>query len=133
MARASRCSGCQGRLGNVRKCGKEALRLAPKFGGDPDYGTAVYLANLTLGMVSMRDGNRKAAARYLVEASKTPATEELAYTMEHLSFKLPAWLLKDGERDAVVEYLERFAQTNIREKKPMLEGARLIRNGKKPS
>jgi len=114
------------------KYARESLRLAPKFRNHPDYGTALYKANMVLGMLAMRDGNRKAAVQYMLEASKAPGSEELAYSMDFFTFKLPGWLLKDGERDSVIEFLERFARVSISQKDYLLESARLIRNGRKP-
>jgi hypothetical protein len=39
-------------------------RLAPKYRNETNYGTAVYKANMTLGLVAMRvDGDKMAAAK----------------------------------------------------------------------
>lgn len=116
------------------KYAQESLRLAPKFINNPDYGTTIYRANVVLGMQAMRIGNRKAAVGYMLNASKAPRTEELAYgkPIQEFTFELPAWLLKDGERESVIEFLERFAQVNVAQKSYLLESAALIRNGKKP-
>jgi len=111
---------------------REVLQLAPKFRANPDYGTAIYKANMTLGMVAMRNGKQKDAVRYMLDASRAPTSEELAYNMQYFTFKLPEVLLKYGERDSVIEFLERFAKVNISQKAYLLESANLIRNGKKP-
>jgi len=111
---------------------RESLQMAPKFRANPDYGTAIFKANMTLGMVAMRNGKQKDAVRYMLDASRAPTSEELAYNMQFFTFKLPEVLLKYGERDSVIEFLERFAKVNISQKTYLLESANLIRNGKKP-
>jgi hypothetical protein len=42
-------------------------------------------------------------------------------------------LLKEGERDAVVEFLEAFAQLTIMERDRLLQDAKAIREGRMPS
>lgn len=116
----------------ARKCAQEALVLAPKFPKDPDYGTAVYDGNMVLGLLAARASNRKAAVEFMVNASKAPPTEELAYSATDFSLKLPEWLYQLGERDSVAEFLERFGQGNVFEKGWLLESAKAIRSGKKP-
>ena len=87
---------------------------------------------MVLGMIAMREGHRRTAVAYLLAASHAPRNEELAYSMGAFTFALPAWLLKDGEKKTVIEFLERFAETDVSEKSYLLESAKLIRNGKKP-
>src|SRR6185295_11827020 len=54
----------------ARKYARDALRVAAAFVRDPNYGNAVYKANMTLGMVAMRvDGDVRAATKYLLAAS----------------------------------------------------------------
>ncbi len=120
----------------ARKYAQQALELAAKFTGDPNYGTAVYQANVTLGMVAMRvDQDKNAAIDYLLAASKAPATDELAYNIQDLAMKLPVALLKYGGldgREAVIEYLERFGKVVHRHDLPLLENAAQLRNGYMP-
>ena len=116
----------------ARKCAQEALLLAAKFRSDPDYGTAVYNANMVLGLLAQRAGNREAAARFMLDASKAPGTEELAYSMNDFSLKLPEWLFQEGERNSVAEFLDQFAQKNVSAKGYLQESAKAIRSGKKP-
>jgi hypothetical protein len=122
----------QGDWDAARQHAQRALRQAAKLPKDPDYGTAIYQANMVLGMLAMRDGDRKAAVEYMLEASGAPPTEELAYAMQKFTFLLPGWLLKDGERESVVQFLERFAKTCVAGRKDLLDSAELIRRGQKP-
>jgi hypothetical protein len=120
----------------ARKYAQNALRLAPRFGGDAGFGTAVYQANMTLGTIAMRvDGDRKAAAKYLLAASRAPPTDELAYSGDYFTLKLPVLLLKYGGpsgRKAVIEYLERFGRTLHRPDMDLLAAARQLRQGYMP-
>jgi hypothetical protein len=116
----------------ARKSAQEALMLAPKFPTDPDAGTAIYNANMVLGLLANRAGNRQSAVEFMLAASRAPTTEELAYSATDFSLKLPELLYQLGERDSVAEFLERFGQGNIFEKGWLLESAKAIRSGKKP-
>jgi beta-lactamase regulating signal transducer with metallopeptidase domain len=119
-----------------RKFAQQALDQAAKRTGDPDYGTTVYKSNMVLGMVAMRvDGNAKAAERYLIDAAKAPATDELTYTAQWFTVKLPVLLLKYGGldgREAVIEYLDRFGKTLRRSDLPLLQNAAELRAGYMP-
>jgi hypothetical protein len=119
-------------LETARKCAQEVLQLAPKFPGDPDSGTALYNADMVLGLLAVRAHNRNAAVQFMMDASNVPVTEELAYFGNDFSFKLPEQLYHDGEGDSVAVFLERFAQGNVSQKGYLLESAKAIRSGKKP-
>jgi BlaR1 peptidase M56 len=114
------------------KHARESLQLATQFPNDRDYGTAIFKANMVLGMVSMRNGKQKEAVHFMLEASRAPASEELKYNHQYFAFKLPEVLLKYGERASVIEFLERLANINISQKPYLLESAELIRRGRKP-
>lgn len=118
----------------ARKYAEDELSLAPKFRNDPDYGTAIFEANIVLGTVALRQGDKKSAVRYMLEASRAPASEELAYsTWPSLTPKLLGYLLKYGERDTVIEFLERYAQINVVQQASLLEAADQIRKGIQPA
>jgi hypothetical protein len=116
----------------ARRAAEEALRLAAKFPNDPDCGTAIYNANMVLGLLALRGRDRKVAIQFMLDASQAPPTEELAYSMSDFSLMLPERLFQDGQRDAVVQFLERFARGNVSSKGYLLESAKAIRSGKKP-
>jgi hypothetical protein len=116
----------------ARKYSQDALALAEKFRDDPDYGTAIYKANMTLSALAMRDGDKKRSVAYLLAAAAAPASPELMYTGGIASHRPLAQLVKYGEVPAVISYLERMAQTNLTEKQYLLESAELLRAGKLP-
>ncbi len=115
-----------------RKYAEEALALAPTFRNDAGYGTAIYRANVALGTHALREGNVKTAVRYMMEAVKAPASEEIAYTGAPLEGRLVTYLLESGERQSVVEFLDRAAQLRARDRERLLEDAAAIREGRMP-
>jgi hypothetical protein len=117
----------------ARRYAQEALRLAPEFTSDTNYGNGFYRANMTLGMVAMRvDGDKKAARKYLLAASTAHTTDNSAAPF---TLKLPVLLLKYGgpnERKAVIEFLERHGKTLHRKDLDLLLAAKQLRQGIMP-
>ncbi len=120
---------------------QEALDLAPKARNHPDYGTAVFDANMVLGMAAIKSGDTKAAAAYLLKAADAPATDALRYpignarpwpTIWQFPNTLAAALLQAGERDAVVAFLEKYARITVSGRGRTLVDIAAIRSGKLP-
>jgi hypothetical protein len=53
----------------AKRYATDALKLAPKFTDDPNFGTAIYTANMTLSALALRDGDRKASVLHLERAA----------------------------------------------------------------
>jgi hypothetical protein len=114
---------------------EDALNLAPRYRNHPQYGTAIYMANMTLGTLALREGDRKTAAVFLRKASRAPASEELAYSegiASHYHWHLAADLLKQGERDAVLDFLDRMAAISVADRFELREAAAEIHRGGTP-
>ncbi|MGH9310846.1 MAG: M56 family metallopeptidase [Vicinamibacterales bacterium] len=112
---------------------EEALALAGVRPDHPDYGTAIYDANLTLGALELRAGHRDGAVRHLQAAAKAPPTEALAVQLwGSLDGRLVTYLLQAGERDSVADFLERAATLRTYDRDRLLEDARKIRAGVMP-
>jgi len=120
---------------------REALELAPKVRNHPDYGTAFFRSNMILGMAALSAGDAKTADAYLLKAADAPATDELRYPMSGerpwpMNWQFPnaltAALLKAGERNAVADFLDRYAKLCVTRHESALEDAALIRSGKTP-
>ncbi len=116
----------------ARKSALDVIRKAPGVDKDADAGTAVYQADMVLGLLAMRDRDRKTALKYLQNAAAAPITEDLAYFDQPITYPLLSVLLKDGERDSVIHFLEQFAKTSSVDRAQLLESAALIRKGQKP-
>jgi hypothetical protein len=120
---------------DAKRYAEDALALAPKYRSHPQYGTAIYLANMTLGTLALREGDRKKAALFLRNASQAPPSEELAYSngiVSSYQWHLAADLLKLGERDVVLDFLDRMAAINVADRFELREAASEIRRGRAP-
>jgi hypothetical protein len=73
--------------------------------GDPEYGNAIYTANLILSQAALEKNDLASAKQYLFEAVATPA----AQTVEQIGLdtSVAQILLQRGERDTVLEYFKR--------------------------
>lgn len=117
---------------HARKFGQEALMIAPNVQTHPNYGAAYFSANMTLGMVTMRNGDKKGAAKYLLAAAQAPPFKEMQSGFHPFAERLSTALLKAGERDAVAEFLDAYARVNIPNQQRWSQAAVLIRAGKTP-
>jgi beta-lactamase regulating signal transducer with metallopeptidase domain len=115
----------------ARQAAEDLLRLGRAI-RDERQGTAIYLANMSLGSMALIDGDRKAAVRYLLAASRAPVSEELAYSRHITGWKLVRRLLEQGERESVIEFLERMAHISIVDHASLRECAAAIRRGDMP-
>jgi hypothetical protein len=68
----------------------------------------------------------------MLEASRAPASPDLTMNRFGLETRLVNYLLKSGERESVVEFLERAARINGSRKEAMLNDAASIHEGRMP-
>lgn len=116
-----------------RKLAKEALALAEKFPQDPDYGTVIYRSKVTLATHALREGDKRQAVRYMLEAVQAPRSQRLATThIFGLDGRLVNYLLKAGERDSVIRFLEQSADLRDVEREWLLKDAATLRRGIMP-
>ena len=124
------------------KYASEALQIASQARSHPDYGTALFNANMAAGMSAAQAGDPKAAAMYLLKAADAPATDALKYPIVnarpwrmnwHFPTILETALLKAGQRDAVLDFLERYSRMSVPDRDRCLEDIALIRQGKLPA
>lgn len=111
---------------------QETLVLAPKFRNDSDYGKAVYHARIALALHSLRDGDRSAAVRRMLEAVNVPSSRGLEAYSFGLDQRLVNYLLKTGERATVAEFLERSADLRPADREQLIRDAAAIRTGRMP-
>ena len=88
----------------AREYARELLALAPLFPDDWNYGNAIHDGHLVLGRLALREGRRDEAKRRLIISGKTPGSPQLDTFGPNL--RLAEDLLKDGERDVVIEYFK---------------------------
>jgi beta-lactamase regulating signal transducer with metallopeptidase domain len=108
---------------------KQLLQLAEANNSDPEYGNAIYCANLSLGDLELRRGNKRQAARYLLAAAEATPTERLRHSA--IDMTLARQLVDWGEREAVAKFLDKCAKFNSRGK-DLSEWATQIRMGINP-
>jgi hypothetical protein len=73
--------------------------------GDPQFGDAIYTANLILSQAALKEGDMAAAKQYLFEAV-TPSNSQTAEQIG-LDTSVAQSLLQRGERETVLEYFKR--------------------------
>ena len=114
---------------------REAIDLAPSL-REPGAGEAAFKARHAYGLILLREGDRKAAVQQMQEAAKLPVPEEPGagqWASGMLEYRLVFYLLKNGERQTVIDYFERASQgrSEVR-RKTMLASAAAIRDGRMP-
>ncbi len=107
----------------------ELLALAAQNAKDADYGTAIFLANLTLGEEAMDRGDVAGAAQRLLAAADAPPTEFLRQWQIDMS--LARRLLNAERRETVTKFLDRCAKFN-RSGQRLSNWAAQIRQGLNP-
>ena len=85
-----------------------AERLLREHGrpDDPNYAKTIYTGNLILAQSALDISDPAGAGRYLVDASKTTGFPAIAESGPDTS--MVRALLEQGEREAVLQYLQRF-------------------------
>ncbi len=113
---------------------REALDLAESLTSAPEYPLAILRAHIALGLHAWREGNRRDAVRHLLEASHAPAAKDVpSEPWSMLEYRLVNYLLKNGERESIIEYLERSARNREpRTRNEMLREAAAVREGVMP-
>jgi hypothetical protein len=111
---------------------EDALKITAAHPQDAAYSAAIMTAHHVLATVALRDGDRERAVYHMRESVKVPASEQIQYAPPFSWGRPVNRLLKEGEREAVVEFLEAFAQLTIRDRDRLLQDAKAIREGRMP-
>jgi len=90
--------------GKMETLAREYLSAAEEFRCNWNYGNAIHDGNSALGLAALAKRDKASAAKYLLEAAKSPGSPQLD------SFG-PTMILADklvaaGEREAVINYLQ---------------------------
>ena len=109
------------RTGVIQTCDLLIDRKSEQFRSDPDHGTAIFIGNITLGMIAATRGETLTAIEYLDAASRSPKSDEIVYAPgqyygQRLWYSLCRRLLAEGQSHAVLRFLERFTQLNLSER-----------------
>jgi len=117
---------------DAKAAAEEALQVAAQTPDHPDFSTTVMTAHQTLGLLALREGDRKAAVKHMEESVKVPPVSDISYRSDMVGTRLATYLLKEGERESVVRFLEAFARISPGERDRVLEDAAAIRAGRMP-
>lgn len=82
----------------------ELLAAAETYKSDWNYGNAIHKANLALGRIALRKGDRVAARNYLIASTKSKGSPQMNSFGPNMS--LAKEMLEAGEKDAVLDYLK---------------------------
>ena len=91
------------RLDLAAELANEALRIAPNYTDDWNYGNAVHAAHTVLGLLALRAGDREQSSKQLLSAGATRGSPQLDSFGP--SMLLARQLLRAGETEAVLKYL----------------------------
>ncbi len=83
---------------------KEMLEIAKQGNDDWNKGNAIFSANIILGRLALQQGDKIKAIDYLLKAGKTHGSPQLNSFGPGMG--LAKDLLENGEKDAVILYLE---------------------------
>ena len=109
------------------------LDMAKAHAGDPAYSAAVMTAHHLLATDALRQGDRDQAVLHLRESVKVPTSDQIKYAPPSSWMRPVNRLLKEGERERVVEFLESYARLTVRDRQRLLDDATAIREGRMPS
>ena len=92
-----------GKFARARRYALEALRVAPTFVDNWNYGNAVHRGHQVLGRLALRSGRLGNARRELLASGQVPGSPQL--NSFGPSFVLAREMLSEGEWEVVAEYL----------------------------
>jgi len=114
---------------------RQAIELAPTLSGDGVRETE-FLAHHMLGLSLLHEGDQRGAVDQMLAAAKLPAPTDgppIGLWASGHEYKLVFYLLKNGERQTVIDYFERAAQgRDESRRRVMLASAAAIRDGRMP-
>jgi hypothetical protein len=116
---------------------QDALSLARRLPNHRDSPDALFAATMVIAANAFREGDLQTALRHMRTAADVPPSASGRTISPTLSLSVERHLidglLKYGERETVVEYFERSAETRSAERERLLVAAAAIKDGKLPS
>ena len=128
---ADRRSKAQENREAASQAANEVLTLAAKNSGSPDASLAMVAAHHTLALLALRDGERATSVRHMLDSIRVPPLQN-EYPPVMLWLKLTNYLLKEGERESVIQFLEGYAKISSQNRQRLLQDAQAVREGRMP-
>jgi hypothetical protein len=120
-----------GDIGKAERYASETLHLTAQSSGIPvDSDEAIHDGNMVLGLVALRRRDKERAKQHLLASVRTAGSLEMKMGGPNLT--LADELLKIGEREAVIEYLEGCRIFWRRERGELGKWIEKIRKGEDP-
>ena len=117
----------------ARQYAKDALALANRHQQAASDHGVVYRAHTVLGVLALKDGDRQVAVEHMRTATAASISDAGRYTSHYgLRGRLVEYLLREGEREPVAEYLEKSAERFPPERDRLLKDAGQVRAGFMP-
>jgi beta-lactamase regulating signal transducer with metallopeptidase domain len=120
---------------HAKEYARQAIDLAESLTG-AGVAENAFSAHHTLGLALLHEGNRRGAVDQMQQAAKLPAPDDMEPIGRWASgneYKLVFYLLKNGERQTIIDYFERAAQgRNEVRRRVMLASAAAVRDGRMP-
>ena len=119
---------------HAKQYAREAIDLASSLTGR-GVGEAAFNAHITYGLALLREGDRTGAVEQMQAAAKLPAPDRptIGRWASGDEYRLVFYLLKNGERQTIIDYFERAAQgRDGARRKVMQAAAAAIRDGRMP-
>jgi hypothetical protein len=116
----------------ARDYANDALELAARHQQAADDEHVIYRAHTVLGVLALKDGNRRVAVEHMRAATTAPIPDARYTFHQGLRGRLVEYLLREGERETVSEYLEKSAERFQPERDQLLKDAAQIRAGVMP-
>ena len=121
----------ESKFDEAKAIAKEMLGAAEKAPDNQLSGRATFNANLALGSVALREGDKKAAGQYLIAAGEAKGTPSLGSFGPNMT--LARDLLNAGEKDTVLEFFRLMAISWPRETVQFGKWADQVRAGEQPN
>jgi hypothetical protein len=120
----------ESKFDDAKAIATEMLGAAAKAPDNQLSGRATFDANLALGSVAFRQGDKVAAGRYMLAAAEAKGTPSLGSFGPNMT--LARDLLNAGEKDTVLEFFRLMAISWPRESVQFGKWADQVRAGEKP-
>jgi hypothetical protein len=118
------------KITQAREAAEQILTIASRNPQSPSAGGGVFVAQLTLGLIALREGSRERAVERM---RNSVAISSLAPSFDHgLGFRLANYLLQAGERESVAAFFDRYADLSPGRREALRQEAAAIREGRMP-
>jgi hypothetical protein len=119
----------------AKEYARQAIELAPTLSGD-GVREAEFRAHHFLGLSLLHEGDQRGAVNQMLAAAKLPAPTDgppVGLWASGHEYKLVFYLLKNGERQTIIDYFERASEgRDEARRKVMIASAAAIREGRMP-